>query len=418
MQQLVIDGGSPLYGEIMVGGMKNSALPIIFSTILVKDECVLHNIPMVSDVLNSIEILKEMGAEAEFKDAHTLIINTKCIKDEIQRYDLISKMRASYYLMGAMLSRFGAANMPMPGGCNFGARPIEQHLKAFEQLGAEAIEDNGFVSIITRKKLKSTKIILDKISVGATINIVLAAVMIDGITVIENAAIEPHVDDVIRFLNLAGAKIVRFGRRIYCEGVNKLHSLEYKIFPDMIEALTYITFVGACRGDINLSGINYGHIKYVCDIFKKMGYQIDNYYDEVRVRAFKQLSGMTVETNPYPLFPTDLHPQFASLLCFTDSGGVVKENIFPTRFAYVNELIKMGANIKNYKNIAFVKPSKLHSNSLDATDLRAGAALICASLGAEGVSTINNVNYIVRGYEDIVGKIISLGGKIKLLKGE
>lgn len=416
--QLVIEGGHQLNGEVWVSGMKNSALPIIYATILVEDECVIHNVPVVSDVLNSLEILRKMGASAEFKDKNTLVINTKDLKSEIKGYDLISKMRASYYLMGAMLSRFGKAEMVMPGGCNFGHRPIELHLKAFELLGADVRVDNEFVSIIATKKLKSTKITLDKISVGATINIVLACALLNGITVIENVAIEPHVDDLICFLNLAGAKIVRYGRKIYCEGVKKLHSVEYKIFPDMIEALTYMTFVGATGGDINLTHVNYEHLGYTCNIFRDMGYLIDTNGDEARIKVLNKLKGASVETNPYPFFPTDLHPQFAALLCFTKDGGIVKENIFSTRFAYINELKKAGASIKGFEDSVQIFPAKLKSAAFDATDLRAGAALTCLSLGIDGTSTINNVNYIVRGYESLVDKISSIGGKIKLLKGD
>lgn len=418
MDHLIIDGGSALNGEINIGGMKNSALPIIYSTLLIKDECVIYNVPMVSDVINSVEILKKMGASAEFTNKNTLIVNTKYVGNEIKGYELISKMRASSYLMGAMLARFGEARLPMPGGCNFGVRPIEQHLKGFSLLGADTKEEGAFIDIKASKKLKSAKIVLDKISVGATINIVLASIFNDGVTVIENAAIEPHVDDLICFLNNAGAKIIRVGRKIYSEGVSKLHSVQYRIFPDMIESLTYMTFVGACTGDINLTGVNFEHIKYVSNIFLKMGFQIQHYYDEVRIKVTQKLIGASVDTEPYPFFPTDLHPQFASLLCFTKNGGTIKEKIFPTRFAYVNELLKMGANIKKDESSVYIYPSVLHNAILDATDLRAGAGLVCASLGTQGKSRINNVNYIVRGYENLVGKVSSIGGKIKLIKGD
>ncbi len=418
MDHLIIDGGCALNGEINIGGMKNSALPIIFSTLLIKDECVIYNVPLVSDVINSVEILKKMGASAEFTDENTLVINTKNVESEIKGYDLISKMRASSYLMGAMLARFGEARLPMPGGCNFGVRPIEQHLKGFSLLGADTKEENGFVEVKASKKLRSAKIVLDKISVGATINIVLASIFIEGVTVIENVAIEPHVDDLICFLNIAGAKIIRVGRKIYSEGVSKLHSVRYKIFPDMIESLTYMTFVGACTGDINLTGVNFEHIRYVSSLFSKMGFQIEQFYDEVRIKVKEKLLGISVDTEPYPYFPTDLHPQFASLLCFTKNGGIIKEKIFPTRFAYVNELVKMGANIKNIDSSVYIYPSSLHNAILDATDLRAGAGLVCAALGTEGKSRINNINYIVRGYENLVFKVSSIGGKIKLIKGD
>ena len=418
MDKLCISGGNKLEGEISVGGMKNSALPIIFATILTQQECIIDNIPLVSDVINALEILREMGAGIEFISSHSVSINTKYLSPSIKGYRLISKMRASSYLMGAMLARFSRAYMPMPGGCNFGTRPIEQHLKGFSLLGAECNEENGHVSIIASNCLKSTKITLDKISVGATINIVLASVLLDGVTTIDNVAIEPHVDDLIRFLNSCGARITRKGRRIYCEGVKGLHGTRYKIYPDMIESLTYCTFLGACGGDITLTKVEYRHIDYVCHILVKMGLKIDNYFDELRIRANKRLEGASVVTAPYPLFPTDLHPQFASLLCFTQNGGIIKEEVFPTRFAYVDELRKMGADIIKQGNVVEIKPSNLIPACLDATDLRAGAALVCAALATEGESTINNVNYIVRGYEDLVGKITSIGGKIKLLKGE
>ncbi|MBR2943495.1 MAG: UDP-N-acetylglucosamine 1-carboxyvinyltransferase [Clostridia bacterium] len=418
MEKLTIEGGGALKGEINVSGMKNSALPIIFATILLKGDSVIKNIPLVSDVLNSLEILREMGAKITVLDSHSVLINTDNISSEIKAHALISKMRASSYLMGTMLARFGHAELPMPGGCNFGVRPIEQHLKGFSLLGAVCNEENDFVLISTKNPLKSTKITLDKISVGATINIVLASLFIEGVTVIENVAVEPHVDDLIHFLNSAGAKIIRYGRRIFCEGVKQLHGVEYEIYPDMIEALTYLTYVGATGGEIVLKNTNTAHLSYVLDIFSKMGADVGITEREVKFRAYRALDGANVTTAPYPLFPTDLHPQFASLLCFSKNGGIIKEGIFPTRFAYVGELQKMGACMKQGNGYIEVLPSKLHSATVNATDLRAGAALICAALATHGVSTINNVNYIVRGYEDLTNKISSLGGKIKLLKGE
>ena len=418
MEKIVIEGGNELRGEVKIGGMKNSALPIIYATILVQEECIIENVPMVSDVINSLEILRQMGACAEFIEDDKIKINTKYLSSEIKGYDKISKMRASSYLMGTMLARFNKAFLPMPGGCNFGVRPIEQHLKGFEALGATTSEEEGFVSINVSNHLKSTKITLDKISVGATINIVLASVFLDGETIIENVAIEPHVDDLICFLNISGAKIVRKGRKIYVNGVKRLHGATYKIYPDMIESLTYMTFVGAARGDITLFGVNYEHIRFCADIFMGMGYKIENKGDMVRVTVSKTLDGTSVVTLPYPGFPTDLHPQFAALLCFTRSGGIIKEEIFPSRFAYVNELKKMGAKISREESTAHIFPSQIYGADIDATDLRAGASLVCAALGANGKSTIKNVNYIVRGYQDITSKVSLIGGKIKLIKGD
>ncbi len=418
MEYLEIEGENKLNGEIRVSGMKNSALPIIFATVLIKDECIIENLPRVSDVFCALDILSSMGACVSWVDEHTALIDTSNLDGTVKSYEKISKMRASSYLMGVLLSRFGKLKMPMPGGCNFGARPIEQHLKGFTLLGASCHEKDGFIEICTKKHLKSTKITLDKISVGATINIVLASVLLDGVTAIDNCAIEPHVDDVICFLNRAGARIMRVGRRIYCEGVSSLHGVKYRVFPDMIETLTYFTMLGATGGDVTLTGVNFEHISYCADIFRSMGMCVDSYFDEVRIRVNDKLGGASVLTAPYPLFPTDLHPQFAAMLSFTKDGGTVREEIFPSRFAYINELLKMGANITKSNNEARVLPSKLHSATVDATDLRAGASLVVGALGAKGQSTINNVNYIVRGYENLTGKISSLGGKIKLLKGE
>ena len=417
MEKIIINGGGSLNGEISVSGMKNSVLPIIYACLLVPHDCVIDNVPRVSDVFNSLEILRSMGAYADFCDEHTVLINTKNADVNIKRTDLICKMRASSYLMGAMLSRFGEAKIPFPGGCNFGARPLDVHFKGFEKLGAECTETQGNIEIFVRKKLKSKKISLDKISVGATINMVLAAAVLDGTTVIENCATEPHVDDVINFLNSCGTQIKRNGTTIICNGVKVLHGTCYSVFPDMIEALTYLASVGICKGNVLLKNIVYEHLGFVVEILRTMGYFIKAYDSSLAV-SVTNLVGADVVTAPYPLFPTDFHPQFASLLCFCDGGGSVRDEIFPSRFAYVNELLKMNADIKKIDNSVCVRRSSLIGTNLDATDLRAGAALVLAALGAVGQSTINNVNYIVRGYENIVMKLANIGGKIKLIKGD
>lgn len=418
MEKIIIEGKERLFGEISIGGMKNSALPILFSCLLIEGECIIENVPRVSDIFNTLEILKGLGAYAEFVDKNTVVINSKTATNIIKNQNLVSKMRASSYLMGTLLARFGYVSLNMPGGCNFGVRPIEQHLKGFNTLGAICSENNGKIEIKTRKRLKSQKITLDKISVGATINMVLASVLISGTTIIENCAIEPHIDDLICFLNKCGAKIIRKGRTVYIQGVKRLNGCKYKISPDMIEALTYICFAGICGGDVLLNNIEASHLKYCIEIFKNMGIKIDTYEKNLRANCESDIVGQNVVTAPYPLFPTDLHPQFSTLLCYTINGGSVRDDVFPTRFAYVNELSKMGAKIKLIENTAIINKSHLIGAKLDATDLRAGAALVAAALGAEGISEINNVNYIVRGYENLVDKISSLGGKIKLLKGE
>ena len=414
MEKIVVNGGYPLLGSIKVSGMKNSVLPILYASILVKDEVIIHNVPRVSDVHNSLEILKSMGAVAEFCDYNSVKINCKNASNSSIREDLIGKMRASSYLMGVMLSRFGEVDIPMPGGCNFGARPIDLHLKGFGALGGECREEDGRIRIVSKKKLKSNKITLDKISVGATINMVLASALLEGTTQIDNCAKEPHVDDLIGFLNCCGAKIKRVDTTIVCHGVKALHGGEYTVFPDMIEALTYVCAVGICRGAVQICGVNLSHISSQLPLFCGMGFKIDAGKDSLLVSA-QRVNGASVVTAPYPLFPTDIHPQFAALLCFANEGGQITDDVFPTRFAYVPELLKMGADIRQIGNSVIVSKSNMKCASLDATDLRAGAALALAAMGAEGISTISNVNYIVRGYESFTEKLANIGGRIKLI---
>ncbi len=414
MKKIVIDGGQRLDGRIEISGMKNSALPIIFACLLIQEECILENIPRVSDVENALLILRQMGAEADFVDVHTVKINAKNAQNGNFDFSLISKMRASSYLLSTCVSRFGSVCMPYPGGCNFGARPIDQHIKGLKKIGAKCTEQNEILNIKSKNKLKSNKITLDKISVGATINMIMATVLTDGQSIIENVAKEPHVFDLIRFLNTCGADILHFGSHIRINGVAKLKGSKYRIFSDTIETLTFITCVGVTGGKLALANSNYEHIKSIVPIFQQMNMKISNVKDEVYVSS-GNLFGLSVSTAPYPGFPTDLHPQFSSLLCYCKGGGSVTENIFAERFAYIAELEKMGAKIKKHGNTINVNQSQLVGACLDATDLRAGAALVVAALGAKGVSTINNVNYIVRGYEELTSKLSSVGGNIKLL---
>ena len=415
MEKLLIEGGRSLNGEINISGMKNSALPIIFSCLLIKDECIIHNVPRVSDVIITLEILRGLGAKAEFFKTNSVRIDSTNATNDIKNQELVSKMRASSYLMGTLLARFGEVSINMPGGCNFGVRPIEQHLMGFEMLGGICTEKNGKIKINAPKGLKSKKITLDKISVGATINMVLASIYLDGLTIVQNCAIEPHVDDLIRFLNRCGAKIIRQGRTIYVYGVNMLHGTEYNVYPDMIEALTYMCFTGICGGKVTLHSVVPHHLNCTTNVLRKMGLMIHEYGDTIDIVCSKTLRGANVVTAPYPFFPTDIHPQFSALLCYTSDGGSVREEIFPTRFAYVKELEKMGARIKLLDNIAVVSKSSLKGTEVDATDLRAGAALIAAALGICDTCKISNVNYIIRGYENLISKISDLGGKIKLI---
>ena len=416
MEKIFVQGKEKLYGSIKISGMKNSALPIIFSTLLVKGECIIENIPIVSDVHNALNILTDMGAEIRYEDLHTVRIKNDNVTSENLNCELISKMRASSYLMGALLSKNGSVKIPYPGGCNFGCRPIDEHLNGFFQMGAQCKESDGFVEITTDKKLKSGKITLDKISVGATINMILASVMTDGKTTIYNVAKEPHIDDLIRFLNKCGAKIKRIKGAIQVVGVSSLHGVRYHIYPDMIEALTYISCIGSAKGEVELKCVNTKHLNDTLPLLEYMGMDIKCVNNStVYIRSADTLCGAHVRTMPYPGFPTDFHPQFSSLLCLTNGGGSVEETIFPGRFAYVNELRKMGGRVDKTDSKVIIKPSKLVGTDTDATDLRAGAALIVASLGAEGESTISNIGYILRGYEDIVGKLSSVGAIIKIV---
>ena len=417
MDRIVINGGNRLYGQVKISGMKNSALPIIFACLLIPSECVIHNVPRVSDVFNALELLRSMGAQAEFCEDHTVLINTENAKENVGNIQLVSKMRASSYLMGAMLSRFGRVEIPMPGGCNFGARPLDLHFKGFTELGAECIFNEEKIAIFSKNRLKSKKIRLDKISVGATINMVLASVFLDGVTVIQNCACEPHVDDLIMFLNRCGAKVFRYGKTVISIGQKRLHGAEHTIFPDMIEALTYAAGVGICGGEVLVDGVILEHLRHELNLFAEMGFCVKEYEKNISISANK-IKGACVKTAPYPFFPTDFHPQFATLLCFANGGGTVTDDVFPTRFAYVDELKKLGADVDLIGNTAYIHKSRLVGANMDATDLRAGAALVLAGMGAEGESTINNVNYIVRGYESIVEKLANIGGKIKLIKGE
>ena len=416
MEKIYIEGGQRLNGEIEISGMKNSALPTIFACLLVNGECVLENIPKISDVENALSILRTMGARADFLDAHTVIINTDSAENLLD-FPLISRMRASSYLMSSVLVRYGNVYMPYPGGCNFGSRPIEQHIKGLKKLGAKGNENDGFVTLKSKNKLKSNKIRLDKISVGATINMIMATVLLDGQSIIENVAREPHVIDLIRFLNACGADILHFGTYIRVNGVKRLSGVKYRIYSDTIEAGTYIACVGVTGGALTLKGVEYEHIRPLKAVFDRMNIKISHNSREIYVSADRP-RGTFVKTEPFPGFPTDLHPQFSALLCYCEGGGSVTEEIFNGRFAYVTELEKMGAKIKRVGNTVFVNQARLVGAQLDATDLRAGAALVVAALGAQGASTINNVNYIVRGYEELTSKLASVGGKIKLTQGD
>ena len=415
MEKIVVEGKNRLEGELEISGMKNSALPIIFACLLIKDECIIDNAPRVSDVENSLTILREMGAEASFVGPHTVKINTSRAENVGLRFDLISKMRASSYLMSTMPIRFGSLSMPYPGGCNFGVRPIDLHISGLKCLGIECDYTDSLIELKCGKKSKNTKITLDKISVGATINMIMASVLMKGITIIENVAREPHVHDLACFLNKAGANISFFDDKIMVIGVNKLKGVRHRIYSDMIEALTFVSCVGVTKGHILMKNMKYEHLQSLKPVFDRMNIILDSKGSDVEVRARGTVRGVDITTSPYPGFPTDMHPQMSALLCYCKGGGSVKETLFTGRFAYINELKKMGAKIEKLGDTVKIKKSRLYGAQLDATDLRAGAALIVSALGASGTSTVSNVNYIVRGYESIVSKLSSVGANIKLI---
>ena len=421
MEKIVIKGNKPLYGEINVSGMKNSAVAIIFGTILTEDKCVLHNIPVISDVTASFEILKSMGAVINQLDKTTYEIDTANIVQGSAPFEYVRKMRASYYILGAELGRFGKAKAAYPGGCEIGARPIDQHIKAFEALGAVVkCDDESKSVVITSDKdtLCGNSVFMDIVSVGATINAILAAVKVRGTTVIDNAAREPHVVDLANFLNVAGADISGAGTdTIKIRGVEKLHGVNYEIVPDMIEAGTFMIAAAATKGELKVNNIIPKHLESISAKLIDMGVEVEEYDDAVRVKYIGEISGANVKTLPYPGFPTDMNPQMGVLMCLANGTSTMREGVWDNRFKYCDELYKMGAVIKvsDGKMAEFLGGANLKGANINACDLRAGAAFIIAGLAAEGVTEIGNIGHIQRGYEDICGKLRAVGADIQLV---
>lgn len=420
MDKIVIKGNKPLYGDIEVSGMKNSAVAILFGTILTADKCVLHNLPMISDVTASFEILRKVGATVTEIDKTTYEIDTTGVNPGIAPYELVRKMRASYYILGAELGRFGRARAAYPGGCEIGARPIDQHIKAFEALGATvSIQDGGYVNIETEGgALKGSPIYMDIVSVGATINAILAASCVKGVTVIENAAREPHVVDLANFLNACGADIVGAGTdTVKIRGVERLHGVSYDIIPDMIEAGTFMIAAAATKGELMIHNVIPKHLESVTAKLIEMGVEVEEYDDAVRVRYVGPFEGINVKTLPYPGFPTDMNPQMGVLMTLASTKSTMREGVWDNRFKYTDELCRMGAKIQvtDGKAADFDGNAKLCGAPVTACDLRAGAALIIAGLAATGVTEIDNIKYIQRGYEDIVGKLQGVGADIRLV---
>lgn len=420
MDKIVIRGGNPLSGSIEVSGMKNAAVAIIFGTILTEDKCILENIPWISDVADSFEILSEVGAKIRQINKTTFEIDTTHFKAGCAPYNLVKKMRASYYILGAELGRFGRARAAYPGGCEIGLRPIDQHIKGFEALGAEvAVQDGGYINITTKNgSLVANSVYMDIVSVGATINVILAAVKAKGTTIIENCAREPHVVDLANFLNACGADISGAGTdTIKIRGVDKLHGVHYEIIPDMIEAGTYMAAAAATKGELVIENVIPKHLESVSAKLVEMGVEVEEYDTAVRVKYAGEMSPTNIKTLPYPGFPTDMNPQMGVLLCLAKGASTLREGVWDNRFKYVDELIRMGAEIKvnDGKFAHFEGVEGLHGAPVTACDLRAGAALIIAGLAADGVTEIDNIRHIQRGYEDIVGKLRNVGADIELV---
>ncbi len=416
MDKLIIRGGKPLYGDVEISGMKNSALPILFGTIAANDICEIGNVPDVSDISLALETLKAIGAKVRFLSTDSVLIDTRsvCMKSPPMEY--VSKMRGSTYLIGAMLGRFSAAEVGQPGGCDFGNRPINQHIRGFELLGAKSgLSANGNLRFDAANGLTGNQIYQDIVSVGTTINLMLAAVYANGITTIENAAREPHIVDTASFLNACGADITGAGTSmIRIKGVKKLKGCRYDIAPDMIEAGTYMTAVAATGGSVRLCRIIPKHMEAVTAKLREIGVRITSGDDYMEVISSKNHRGTDIKTNPYPGFPTDMHPQFAAMLSIANGISRISEGIWDGRFRYVEELKKMGARIDIDKNDAVITGvSSLHGATVHASDLRAGASLVVAGLCAEGTTMISGLEFIDRGYENLLGKLRGIGADIQ-----
>ena len=414
MERFTINGGNRLTGEVTVSGAKNAAVAIIPATILCDDICRIENIPNITDVSNMLHILKEMGAKIRYVDRSTVEIDSRPIATFVAPYELVRRMRGSAYLMGAFLGRFHHAVVAMPGGCNFGVRPIDQHLKGFSALGASYSLEGGMVDVAA-ENLCGSSVYLDVVSVGATINIMLAAVKAEGTTVIENAAREPHIVDLANFLNSMGADIRGAGTdEIKIRGCKHLHGTVYSIIPDQIEAGTYMVAAAATSGDVLIKNVIPKHLDSITAKLEEIGVKVEEYDDSIRVSRTGPLTKCTIKTMPHPGFPTDMHPQMAVLLSIASGTSIINESIFDNRFQYVDELSRLGARISVEGRLAVIEGvDHLTGAIVKATDLRAGVAMLIAGLCARGVTQVEDIQYIERGYEDIVGKLRSLGADIR-----
>lgn len=419
MEQYIIRGGKPLKGEVAIGGAKNAALGILAAAIMADETVTIENMPNVRDTNVLLQAIQGIGATVDRVADNEVKINGNTIGSVNIDYEFIRKIRASYYLLGALLGKYKKAKVALPGGCAIGSRPIDQHIKGFEALGATVTIDHGVISA-EAEKLVGSHIYLDVVSVGATINIMMAASMAEGKTIIENAAKEPHIVDVANFLNSMGAQIKGAGTDVIrIHGVEKLGKAVYSIIPDQIEAGTFMIAAAATRGDVLVKNVIPKHLEAITAKLVEIGATVEEYDDAVRVKADKRLMGTQVKTLPYPGFPTDMQPQTGMLLALSNGTSMVIESIFENRFKYVDELARMGANIKVEGNVAMIEGvEKFSGAEVSAPDLRAGAALVVAGLVADGITTVDQIHYIQRGYENFEGKLQALGASIELIDSE
>ena len=419
MEQYIIKGGTPLVGEVEIGGAKNAALAILAAATMTDETVTIDNLPDVNDINVLLEAISGIGASVQRVDRHTVRINGAGIGDLSIEYDYIKKIRASYYLLGALLGKYHKAEVALPGGCNIGSRPIDQHLKGFRALGAEIDIEHGKISA-EAERLRGTHLYFDVVSVGATINVMMAAAMAEGQTIMENVAKEPHVVDVANFLNSMGANIKGAGTDVIrIKGVPRLHKTEYSIIPDQIEAGTFMFAAAATKGDITVCNVIPKHLEATTAKLIEIGCEVEEFDDAVRVVAKKRLKSTHVKTLPYPGYPTDMQPQIGVTLALCEGTSIITESIFENRFKYLDELARMGAVVKIEGNSATIEGvEKLSGARISAPDLRAGAALVIAGLATDGITIIDDIVYIQRGYERFEEKLRMLGGVIERVSSE
>lgn len=419
MEQYIIKGGNPLVGEVEIGGAKNAALAILSAAIMTDETVLIENLPDVNDINVMLEAIAGIGAMVQRIDRHTVKINGGSIRDFNIEYDYIKKIRASYYLLGALLGKYRKAEVALPGGCNIGSRPIDQHLKGFRALGADVDIEHGKI-VAEAENLRGTHLYFDVVTVGATINVMMAAAMADGLTIMENVAKEPHVVDVANFLNSMGANIRGAGTDVIkIRGVKSLHKTEYSIIPDQIEAGTFMFAAAATKGDVTVLNVIPKHLDATISKLIDIGCEIEEFDDAVRVVAKDRLRCTQVKTLPYPGYPTDMQPQIGVALALARGTSTITESIFENRFKYLDELARMGANIKIEGNSATIEGVEKFSGArVSAPDLRAGAALCIAGLAADGFTIVDDIVYIQRGYESFEKKLRSIGGVIERVTDE